>query len=606
MEQITAMKITGLGLYNFRNHTESKYFDFGDYSFVSGHNGSGKTTMAHGICYALYGVSYYGEQKIERLMNENAGEMRVQLDFIDQNGKAHTLVRSRKNDKVSLLMDGYTLRQGDIERIFCERDVFLSMFNPTYLTERLTGNEGRELILKFLAPVEPNTVLEQIGSFADALKEIDLTTAAPEHLLDDYRKAIRQTEKQLDVLRGNIDAVEEAMESSEKQLTDLYSERRNTESAIADLKAKQFEGLDPDDLAIQRDALITRLAEKSGKEDPRVTELRAKIEQVRQRVYVSKYTQALAEAQAEAKMLSEKYNKLAKTYQALKPGVKCPTCTTLVTEANLPEMQASMMAELTSLREQGQGVVGRGKEIAALDKKSRETFEQFKADDLKKLTDELTALQGDAPQTDPAAVQEHLDELDEQIKYGRLSEGEYSELNCLEATLVGINAQIEGIERQIDAERLKSAHEQKAVYDEQIAKYKGIVAALTEYIFKRTELATADLKMPNVALHLFDVYRTTGEVKSVFKFDYKGLEYTTLSLSEKTRAGIEISAMIRRLTGIDCPICIDNTESIAAFNIADMPSQAILLRFVKGQVLTVEAKNKQQPTTVQEELPKAS
>lgn len=606
MEQITAMKITGLGLYNFRNHTEPQYFDFGDYSFISGHNGSGKTTMAHGICYALYGVSYYGEQKIERLMNENATELRVQLDFTDQNGKGHTLVRSRKDDKISLLMDGYTIRQGDIERLFCERDVFLAMFNPTYLTERMTGNEGRELILKFLATVKPHTVLEQIGSFADALKDIDLTVTSPESLLDDYRKSIRQADKQLAVLQGNIDAVEEALESSEKQLSDLYAERRTTESAIAELKAKQFEGLDPDELSIQRDALISRLAEKSVKEDPRITELRVKIEQTRQRMYVSKYTQALAEAQAEVKMISEKYNKLAQTYKTLKPGMKCPTCTTQITDGNLSEIQASMMTELTALRENGQGVVGRGKEIAELDKKSHDTFEQFKADDLKKLTAELAALQGDVSAADPVSARERLGELDDLLKYGHLSESEYSELNCLEATLVGINAQIESIERQIDSGRLKAAHEQKSIYEEQIAKYKSIVAALTEYIFKRTELATADLKMPNVTLHLFDVFRTTGEVKSVFKFDYKGREYTALSLSEKTRTGIEICAMLRRITGIDCPICIDNTESIASFNIEDMPTQAILLRFVKGQALTVDTKNRQQSTPVQETLAKAS
>ncbi len=47
-------------------------------------------------------------------------------------------------------------------------------------------------------------------------------------------------------------------------------------------------------------------------------------------------------------------------------------------------------------------------------------------------------------------------------------------------------------------------------------------------------------------------------MKSAFKFDYCGREYTTLSLSEKTLAGIEISAMLRRITGKDYPICIDN------------------------------------------------
>ena len=50
MEQITAIKITGLTLNNFRNHTETTHFDFGDISYITGHNGTGKTTMAHGLC----------------------------------------------------------------------------------------------------------------------------------------------------------------------------------------------------------------------------------------------------------------------------------------------------------------------------------------------------------------------------------------------------------------------------------------------------------------------------------------------------------------------------------------------------------------------------
>ena len=102
---------------------------------------------------------------------------------------------------------------------------------------------------------------------------------------------------------------------------------------------------------------------------------------------------------------------------------------------------------------------------------------------------------------------------------------------------------------------------------------------------------TASLKMPNVTLRLEEVFRTTGEVKNVFKFDYKGRDYYTLSLSEKILAGVEIAAMVRIICGIDCPICVDNTESIAAFNNVPMPTQTILLRFVKGQELTVQSRN---------------
>lgn len=141
MEQITAMKIKGVTFTDFRNHKAPQSYTFGDISYITGHNGTGKTTMAHGICYALYGVSYYGEQKIERLMNEKAAGTQVQLDFTDQNGTTHTLIRNRSGDKTALLLDGYTVRQGDIDRIFCDKETFLSMFNPTYLY-RTTGREG--------------------------------------------------------------------------------------------------------------------------------------------------------------------------------------------------------------------------------------------------------------------------------------------------------------------------------------------------------------------------------------------------------------------------------------------------------------------------------
>ena len=72
MEQITAMKIKGVTFTDFRNHKAPQSYTFGDISYITGHNGTGKTTMAHGICYALYGVSYYGEQK-NRTADERKG-----------------------------------------------------------------------------------------------------------------------------------------------------------------------------------------------------------------------------------------------------------------------------------------------------------------------------------------------------------------------------------------------------------------------------------------------------------------------------------------------------------------------------------------------------
>ena len=153
MEKLTAIKFTGITLSNFRKFTEEKHFDLGDISCVFGHNGSGKTTIAHAICYALFGVTYYGEQKIERLMNETSNNTFVELQFVDQNDNPHTLIRKREDDKTSLFYDVFTVSQSEIESRFCDKHTFLAMFNPSYLTEQMGETQGRALVLKYLIPV---------------------------------------------------------------------------------------------------------------------------------------------------------------------------------------------------------------------------------------------------------------------------------------------------------------------------------------------------------------------------------------------------------------------------------------------------------------------
>ena len=592
MKPITATKITGLTLTNFRNHTETKYFDFGDISYITGHNGTGKTTMAHAVCYALYGVSYYGEQKIDRLMNETADNVQVKLDFIDQDGNAHSLVRSRSGDKGSMTYDGYTINQSGIEQLFGDKNTFLAMFNPTYLVENM-GNDGRDLILRHLKAVSQQEVLAAMPSFSGALEGLDLEKNSPEQMLRDVRTEIRRAERQMDILEGQIRSVQEAQQTANQKLSQLRSEKESTETRIAELKTKQFEGLNTEEFGIQRDVLTRKLS-AGAKEDPAVTALRRKLAEAKARAYTSKYAQAIGEAQAEYRSLGKQYNAITQRMQNLKVGDVCPTCLMPVTVENIEQHRKQMVAEIQRIGQLAKGVVERGKELTALDAKTRSVFEQFRADDVAKFTVELQELQGKQAQADPDDIRTQLEKLAGLEKYGNLSEQEFADLKALETTLVRINGQITAVEENSNIKRLEQALVEQDLFVQHKKKLLEIVVALTEYIFKRTELATKELNMPNVKLRLFDVVRSTGEVKSTFKFDYKGREYTTLSLSEKTLAGIEISAMLRRITGKDYPICIDNTESIAAFNDVEMPSQIMLIRVVKGQPLTVQFQNKTQ------------
>lgn len=607
MEQITAMKITGLTLTDFRNHKQAERYSFDDLTYISGHNGTGKTTMAHGIAYALYGVSYYGEQKIERLMNEQAAGTQVQLDFTDQNGKAHTLVRKRNGDKTALMLDTYTVRQTEIEKMFCDKDTFLSMFNPTYLTERL-GEKGRTLILKYLKAVPSETVIAEMSeNYRSYLDGIDLAHTSPEELLKGYRDMIRQSENQLTMLEGNIQSVKEAVESAEQKLAVLYNEKNVAATKLKTLSDKQFDGIDLDDLEILKGILTEKLMTPNSL-NAAIMELKTKIEQVEQKPYVSKYAQAQTENRAQVKTQSEKYKSLANRIKGLRPGTQCPTCLMKITDQNLSDVRASMRVELENIAAYGRELVKQGQELAELDSKSEKVFEQFQRNDADKLRMELFDLEDrKKSEGNLKEIREQLEQIDEQLRLGNLSEDEAAELSALEADIIGIDAQIKAITEISNEKRLKDIYIQQKSLNEQILQYRNILAALTEYISKRTELSVSDIQMPNVKIKLCEVVRTTGELVSVFKFTYRGRDYTALSLSEKTLAGIEITAMIRKVTGIDCPICIDNVESIAAFNNVPMPSQTLLLCMKKGIPLTVQSRSGEKARPVQvQELKKAS
>ena len=117
--------------------------------------------------------------------------------------------------------------------------------------------------------------------------------------------------------------------------------------------------------------------------------MRAKIEHTRQKTYQSKYTQAKTELQAQIKALSGQYKALGDRIKALQAGTQCPTCLMRITAQNLPDVRSGMMAELQSIAAKGQELVEQKKGLDELDGKSEAAFEQFRSEDMKKLTEQL-------------------------------------------------------------------------------------------------------------------------------------------------------------------------------------------------------------------------
>ena len=85
----------------------------------------------------------------------------------------------------------------------------------------------------------------------------------------------------------------------------------------------------------------------------------------------------------------------------------------------------------------------------------------------------------------------------------------------------------------------------------------------------------------------YDVVKSTGEVKDTFKFTYGGRRYDRLSLSEKIRAGMEVSELMKRLTGRNYPTFVDNMESVDDLANVRPSGQVIMAKCVSNAPLQV-------------------
>ncbi len=241
--------------------------------------------------------------------------------------------------------------------------------------------------------------------------------------------------------------------------------------------------------------------------------------------------------------------------RGIKIGDVCTTCHTTVTEANYQSIIAGMKAQYEEVCAKGQSAVSARNELLALDKKSAEKFLEFKATEIARIEAELAELgTGDASE---------MTAIDEKLKYGNLSPEEFAELEALTAQADAYLKEVEVLCESNDIP--KKLEEIEKSLAENTAKKKHIldlIHAAGEYAAKRAELTLQSLEMNRASIKLFDVVKSTGEVKNVFRFTYDGKDYRWLSTSEKIKAGLEVSSLLERLTGLVYPKYIDNAECI--------------------------------------------
>ena len=600
MEAIRNMFIRQITMKNFRNQ-EDKTVKLDAVTLVSGHNGVGKTTLAHAVSYALYGVTFHGFQDIDRLRCCPDRPVQVTLAFTDQDGQAHSLTRIRTGDKTELTLDAYTVRQAEINRLLCDKAVFLSMFNPLYFPTQGT----RELLMKYLKPVPIAEALSQMTEpFRRPLEGMEILN--PTAMLQDTRKQVHSMEDRLLVLEGRLDAAKKAEQTRAKQLAALQGELQESQKQADDLLGRQFQGIDRDALTIKQGLLIQQLdQEPPHKADVRLRELYGKLEAVKQKVYASKFTQPIADTSAQLQAERQNYANLKQRLDKLQPGSRCPYCLTPITEQNANEARTALSGEIRTITEKGKNLIQQLRQLKEYAAEEAAVFEQFREDDLAKIQAQIQTLEEQAPQCGRREkLRQELADVEETLRMGALTEAEFSTLVSLQADIAGIQSQMEALSGlPIDA--IQQAEDAYRQLSQDIRRGKELVSSLSELIAQQTALAVKQMHLPHVSIKLWEVVHSTGELRSVFRLLYNGREFVSLSLSEQVLAGLEIAKMLRQATGLTLPVCIDNAESLAALPHSLLPEQTILMKVAKNRPLTVQIQGRE-PQAPSESLQKAA
>ena len=598
MKKIKQFQITSLMLSGFKSYEEPTELVFGNPTVITGGNGRGKSSIADSIAFAVTGCPFFGERGIDRLHNENNPDVAIRMCFVDETGTLHELNRARRKNRMTITYDGYEIRQLDLADLFGERDVFLSILNPLYFIEEL-GEDGKKLLERYLPTIPHETVLSQLSEpVREHLK--NETILSPEGSLKRCREEIRSLEERITYLRGQKDLAASQGESHEQAEQELTLQADTLREEIAELEQRQFSGMDVSDMQERLVELSGRYEEAARDERTDTSKLREQIQTLREKIarregeqYQSKFTEALAEASARVKDLGVRYQRENAAYKAFHAGMECPACHRSVTEQSLSEVQAALKKVLSELYAAGSEQRAQLIELQEMDKKAADTFARFKEDDLGKWAAEAAEMEqrcaslAEQASAETECLRAEIQTLTADLEYGNLSQAEYDRLGTCREELRQSEAKIAALQ-DMTAAQLPDFDREIAQANANIAEIKRKMADVIAYISKRAELTFSQLKMNRVEISLYDVVKSTGEVKDTFKFQYGGRRYDRLSLSEKIRAGMEVSELMKRLTGRNYPVFVDNMESVDDLANVRPTGQIIMAKCVSGAALQVK------------------
>lgn len=536
------MKITYIktkGFRKFEDEFETRLYDI---TAITGGNTKGKTNILYAIIWAFLGTNITGDDKIF-LGNKKASDCYVKLKFIDNLGEEHTLERYKNkftNENNFIMLDNKKADQKDISKFYGEKKLWLSIINPNYFINKSPA-EQKELIDKYLPKLDISVVYNKLDD-----REKRYLEGVPNNMVQ-YLKDLNSNkimyENKIELLRGKI----------------AYAEN------IATTPIQEMQVFEKDEeLSLARQELSFLSTDEND------------IHRAKQQKIVDNLNQQILETEEQINELTIQMTTGKKIYLSIKNETisYCPMC----------EQRIEDKAKETTIRKMKM-------ELEEFYSK-RSQLEESKKDLESKLIVERCKLHS-YDSIDNTEKTEQIEKVKTQI---HTLEQEKLEVEKHNNSILITQKNIDGAKNDI------------SVFEKQIEQFNQVLNNIKEtkkvaqklyinYLEEKMKFASKHLK--NVNIKYYSVLKDTGEIKDDFIITYNDNELKNLSRSESIATSLELCNMFNKISGINSPLFVDDSESCADYDFVEDYSndtQIIITRVEKGQELKIQDANVEQNT----------
>lgn len=527
------MKITYLKTIGFRKFENEFETDLFDVTSITGGNAKGKTNILYAVIWGFLGCNLTGDDKVY-IGNKNTDNCYVEIHFIDNLGVNHTLKRLKNkynNKKNFLLLDEKQISQDELTSYYSDKKLFLSIVNSNYFISRSPADQ-KALLDKYLPEID--------------IKEI-------------YNKLDKEEKSILEECPKNVTKYIQELNDDKKMYEDKI---KNLQGKIA--YAENFIGEKLDTLKTfdKQEELSLAQQELSFLKTDQKAEARNK-----QLKIVENLNSQINLYQNQIETLTTNMINGKKTYLSIKnePISYCPMC----------KQQLSDKGRLNTIQNMKTDLENDYSNKIKLETELQEIKKNLAVEKCK-----LYALGNDNADKQKTRITE----VENQIKVLEKEKSEIDQyntsINVKRENIQKAKADIQIFNKNID-ELYNSLDSNKKAKD--IAQ-----KLLINYIEAKMQHATKHLK--NVGIKYYTILKDSGEIKQDFIITYKGNEFKNLSRSETIATSLEISNMLNKISGVNLPLFVDDSESCADYNFIEdfsNDTQILIAKVEKGQNLEI-------------------